>query len=209
MILVEPDIRGPFGRRLRVKELERFLEAAQRAVQLRGDVSVLLTGDTQIRRWNREYRGKNKPTDVLSFPAAALDGAGPGPLAGDLALSVETAARQAEEHGHRLAEEVRILVLHGLLHLAGYDHETDDGEMARKELRLRAKLNLSTGLIERAGENPQSATGKSARRKAATRKPGSAVAPRKAAPPARKSAAGKPKPATRKPAARATKSKLR
>jgi probable rRNA maturation factor len=207
MILVEPDIRGPFGRRLRVKELEQFLEAAQQAVQLRGDVSVLLTGDTQIRRWNREYRGKNKPTDVLSFPAVAFDGATPGPLAGDLAISVETAARQAEEHGHRLAEEVRILVLHGLLHLAGYDHETDNGEMARKELRLRAKLKLSIGLIERAGESP--ATKKSAPRKAAARKPVTAAASRKAAPAPRKPAAAKPKSATRKPAARASQSKLR
>jgi probable rRNA maturation factor len=148
MILVEPEIRAAFARRLRVTALRQFVEDAQAAVKLRGDVSVLLTGDRQIRRWNREFRGKNKATDVLSFPAIPMEGVASA-MAGDLAISVETADKQAKEQGHALAEELKVLVLHGLLHLAGYDHETDDGTMARVERRLRAKLGLKAGLTER------------------------------------------------------------
>ncbi len=118
-----------------------------------GSVSVLLTSDERIRELNREFRGKNVPTDVLSFPAVAWEfEAGNGhkaKSAGDLAISLETAARQAESLGHSLATEVKILILHGGLHLAGFDHETDDGEMARKEKRLRRQLGLPSGLIER------------------------------------------------------------
>jgi len=131
-----------------MKGLQQFVDEAQAAVKLRGDVSVLLTGDREIRRWNRDFRGKNQATDVLSFPAAPMDGA-PAAVAGDLAISVETADRQAKEQGHVLAEELKVLVLHGLLHLAGYDHETDDGTMARVERRLRTKLGLKAGLTER------------------------------------------------------------
>ena len=131
------------------RTLARFLREAQAAVQLRGKVSVLLTSDTGIRRLNRQFRGKDKATDVLSFPAG---GPAAGEIAGDLAISVPTARRQAAAHGHSLSTEIKILVLHGLLHLAGYDHETDDGAMARRELRLRARLGLPQGLIERAGE---------------------------------------------------------
>jgi len=125
--------------------LTRYLREAQAAVGLRGEVSVLLTTDDGIRGLNRRFRGKNKATDVLSFP---VEDSGHG-LAGDLAISVETAARQAAEQGHRLSVELRVLMLHGLLHLAGLDHETDDGAMARKERRLRARLGLPQGLIER------------------------------------------------------------
>jgi probable rRNA maturation factor len=124
--------------------LTRYLGEAQSAVGLKGEVCVLLTTDEGIRGLNRRFRKKNKATDVLSFPVEAGFG-----LAGDLAISVETAARQAEEQGHRLSVELRVLMLHGLLHLAGYDHEVDDGAMARKERRLRAKLRLPQGLIER------------------------------------------------------------
>ena len=124
--------------------LTRYLREAQAAVGLRGEVSVLLTTDDGIRGLNRRFRGKNRATDVLSFPVEAGFG-----LAGDLAISVETAARQAAEQGHRLSVELRVLMLHGLLHLAGLDHETDDGAMARRERRLRAKLGLPLGLIER------------------------------------------------------------
>lgn len=127
--------------------LRRFLNQARAAVRLRGDVSVLLTTDQEIRRLNRQFRGIDSPTDVLSFPPA-------GPcaqeIAGDLALSVETARRQAADHGHALACELKILILHGLLHLAGYDHEADEGRMARRERKLRAQLRLPIGLIERA-----------------------------------------------------------
>ncbi len=124
--------------------LARYLREAQTAVGLKGEVSVLLTTDAGIRGLNRRFRKMNKATDVLSFPAAPGFG-----VAGDLAISVETAARQAAEQGHRLSVELRVLMLHGLLHLAGMDHEIDDGKMARKERRLRAQLGLPMGLIER------------------------------------------------------------
>lgn len=145
MILIEPSIQSHFGRAIRRRALAAFLQEAAAAARLTGDVSVLLTGDAEIRRLNRRFRHKNKPTDVLSFPAPAGL-----PLAGDLAISVETAARQAQQAGHPLFTELRILLLHGLLHLAGYDHETDSGQMARREAGLRRRLGLSAGLIERA-----------------------------------------------------------
>jgi probable rRNA maturation factor len=125
--------------------LTRYLREAQSAVGLRGEVTVLLTTDKGIRGLNRRFRKKDKATDVLSFE---VDDASFG-VAGDLAISVETAARQAAEHGHRLGVELRVLMLHGLLHLSGHDHETDDGKMARLERRLRGKLRLPGGLIER------------------------------------------------------------
>lgn len=118
-------------------------------MRLRGQVTVLLTTDKAIRDLNRRFRGKNQTTDVLSFPASELV-RNQEKVAGDLAISVPTARRQAEEHGHALTCELEILILHGLLHLAGYDHETDSGQMRRLENRLRAKLGLLIGLIERA-----------------------------------------------------------
>lgn len=133
------------------RTLARFLRDAQSAVKLRGQVTVLLTTDTAIRRLNRQYRGKNKATDVLSFPAAEPEKT---KAAGDLAISLHTARKQADVLGHALAVEIKVLMLHGLLHLAGYDHERDDGEMARLEKRVRAKLRLPQGLIERAEKGP-------------------------------------------------------
>lgn len=137
-----------------VHTLARFLHDAQSAVKLRGQVTVLLTTDSAIRRLNRQFRGKNKATDVLSFPAYThvfKTGRDETPrIAGDIAISVHTARKQADALAHPLAVEIKILMLHGLLHLAGYDHETDEGEMARQEERLRAKLRLPLGLIERA-----------------------------------------------------------
>jgi len=132
---------------LSTRSLTLFLRKAQTAVRLRGQVSVLLTTDAAIRKLNRQFRGKNKATDVLSFPAESV---GPEKIAGDLAISVQTARKQATACGHPLASELKVLILHGLLHLAGYDHEIDDGEMARREIALRAKLGLPLGLIERA-----------------------------------------------------------
>jgi probable rRNA maturation factor len=149
MILIEPTIQAKYGRALRQRSLAAFLREASAAIGLRGDVSVLLTGDRQIRSLNREFRKKDQATDVLSFPAAPN---GHEPMAGDLAVSVETAARQAEEHGHPLATELQILVLHGLLHLDGYDHEADEGQMARKEAALRRRFGLRAGLIERSAQ---------------------------------------------------------
>jgi probable rRNA maturation factor len=147
MILIEPTIQTRFSRRLRLRTLSDFLESAAAAAKLRGEVSVLLAGDAHIRRLNRQFRRKDKPTDVLSFPAPEVPGK--FVIAGDLAISVETAARQAEELGHPLAMELQILILHGLLHLAGYDHEQDSGQMARREATLRRRLGLDHGLIER------------------------------------------------------------
>jgi probable rRNA maturation factor len=149
MILIEPAIEKEFGRAaLRKRAIGNFLALAVRAVELKGAVSVLLTGDEEIRRLNREFRHKNKATDVLSFPAAQVNGH--KEVAGDLAISVETAAREAQRRGHPLEIELKVLLLHGVLHLAGWDHETDSGEMSEKEEELRAELGLGEGLIARA-----------------------------------------------------------
>ena len=131
--------------------MTRYLRAAQTAVGLEGEVEVLLAGDATLKRLNRQYRGKNKATDVLSFPGSPELA---GSHAGDLAISLETAARQAEEHGHTLRDEVRVLLLHGLLHLGGMDHEADRGEMAAREAELRRTLRLPSGLIARAEPTP-------------------------------------------------------
>jgi probable rRNA maturation factor len=126
--------------------LDKFVARARRASGVRGAVSVLVTSNRELQELNRRFRRKNKPTDVLSFPAI------PGlaqKFAGDVAISAEIATQNADELGHTAAEEIRILVLHGMLHLAGYDHELDNGEMEREEARLRKSLGLPVGLIER------------------------------------------------------------
>jgi probable rRNA maturation factor len=125
-------------------QIETFLRAAQRMVGIRGEVNVLITSDDKMRRLNRDFRGKDKATDVLSFPAAQN-----GKLAGDIAISRDIARENAKALGHSLTTEVKILLLHGLLHLAGHDHESDNGEMASLEQTLRAKLKLPQSLIER------------------------------------------------------------
>jgi probable rRNA maturation factor len=132
---------------LSTSALTRFLNRARLAIDLRGEVDILLANDQTLRQLNKTFRGKNKPTDVLSFPAPS---AFAKKHAGDLAISLDTAARQAHTHGHTLSDEIKILILHGLLHLAGEDHETDNGEMASREATLRAELHLPTTLIERA-----------------------------------------------------------
>jgi len=149
-----------------VRVLARFLTQAQAAVRLGGRISVLLTTDKAIRRLNRRFREIDKATDVLSFPA---DAAFPGQekVAGDLAISVPTARRQCAACGHSLGVELKVLILHGLLHLAGYDHETDSGQMARRERALRAKLGLPQGLIERVHSNAPVNTRRKASAKAA------------------------------------------
>lgn len=154
MIVIQPSIREHFGRSAFTKRgLEKFLADAAHSAGLKGAVSALLADDKEIRRLNREFRGKDKATDVLSFPAG--DGIGRVRLAGDLAISVETAAREADLRGHALDLELRVLLLHGILHLAGYDHETDSGEMARRENLLRKRLGLAQGLIARAASKPR------------------------------------------------------
>lgn len=139
--------------------LARFLNRARAAVALAGEVEVLLTSDAELKRLNRQFRNKNKATDVLSFPAPAEIAA---QHAGDLAISLETAARQAAEHGHSLRDEVRILLLHGLLHLAGEDHEQDSGEMAAREAALRTTLRLPNSLIARVENAAAKTRGKKA-----------------------------------------------
>jgi probable rRNA maturation factor len=100
--------------------------------------TIAFVSDKKMRELNRQFRGVDKATDVLSFPAA-----GPDSLElGDIAISVDTAAVQAKENGLKLESEIAQLILHGLLHLSGYDHETDNGEMNRLELRLRRKLAI-------------------------------------------------------------------
>jgi probable rRNA maturation factor len=132
------------------RTLAQFLKRAQAAVRLRGQVTVLLTSDATMRDLNRRFRGKDQPTDVLSFPVENLiQNQKKSQEKGDVAISVETANRQSVEQGHSLGAELKVLMLHGLLHLAGHDHETDAGEMRRREQSLRARLGLPAGLIER------------------------------------------------------------
>jgi probable rRNA maturation factor len=102
-----------------------------------------VTDDEELRQWNAVYRGKDEPTDVLSFPAAG------GSYLGDLAISADRARAQAAALGHPPQTEMAILLLHGLLHLLGYDHESDRGQMRRLETRWRKRLGLPVGLIER------------------------------------------------------------
>ena len=131
---------------LNERSLERFVARAKRAAGLRGAVTVLVTTSTELRSLNHRFRGKDKPTDVLSFPAEMMSR---GRFAGDVAISADIAAKNARRLGHTPAEEIKVLTLHGLLHLAGYDHEADDGTMARREGRLREQLGLPVALIER------------------------------------------------------------
>jgi probable rRNA maturation factor len=130
--------------------LDRFVLRARKVVGLRGRVNVLVTSSAAVRSLNRQFRGKNKATDVLSFPSAPGSESGKaGKLAGDVAISADIALQNAVRLGHAVSEEIKILVLHGILHLAGFDHESDNGEMARKEATLRRALGLPAGLIER------------------------------------------------------------
>ena len=117
------------------RRLRRVLEGAARALSIEGEVSLVLTGDRAVRALNARYRGKDRPTDVLSFPG----GGAPAEL-GDIVISVDTAARNARTHRRTLGRELDVLALHGFLHVLGYDHETDDGTMDRLERRLRRRL---------------------------------------------------------------------
>jgi probable rRNA maturation factor len=130
--------------------LARFANKAQRAAGLSGEVNILLTGDSEIQRLNLQFRRKDKPTDVLSFPAVSSPlPTKATPAGGDIAISLQTARVQASGIGHDLLTEVKVLILHGMLHLAGHDHECDRGQMRKLEQKLRAELKLPSGLIER------------------------------------------------------------
>ena len=130
---------------VRRRPIERFARLLQSGVAKGRAFDCLVTSDAELRRLNRVFRGKDAATDVLSFPAGP---AGIGHL-GDVAVSVGRARAQAREFGHSLEQEIQILMLHGVLHLLGMDHETDEGKMARAEKRWRARLGLPNGLIER------------------------------------------------------------
>lgn len=177
MITIDPPSSPLAPAALNRSALSRFLKRACSVVDLQGEVHVLLTSDAELKRLNRTFRGKNKPTDILSFPAAN-NGHAQTAVAGDLAISLETAARQAADHGHTLGDEVRILLLHGALHLAGYDHEIDSGEMAEREAELRRELRLPPGLIARSDSGnlpqtsiPQAPARKPVRKRAARKTP--------------------------------------
>jgi probable rRNA maturation factor len=152
--------------RLDLPQLEQFAEILRDRVAKRRAFHCLITGDAELRRLNRQFLGNDHATDVLSFPADAGSwhrlsaGENSKKVArsastlsshlGDLAISLPRARAQAREHGHDLEAEVRILMLHGVLHLLGMDHETDSGEMARAEKKWRKAFGLPGGLIERA-----------------------------------------------------------
>jgi probable rRNA maturation factor len=134
------------GSRDRAPGLGKWLTSIAPA-RARGRVTIAVVPDPRVRQLNKRYRRKDAPTDVLSFPSGE-----PGDL-GDIVIAAGVARRQARLAGHTLQTELRILALHGLLHLLGYDHENDDGRMARLEVRLRRQGGLREGLIERAIPN--------------------------------------------------------
>jgi probable rRNA maturation factor len=126
------------SRRVRRTPLRDFLSALVKRLAAGRGITCLITTDAELKRLNRQFRRKNYATDVLSFPPD------------EIAISLDRAAAQAKQLGHSLDEELRILMLHGVLHLCGMDHETDSGEMRRTETRWRKKFDLPSGLIERA-----------------------------------------------------------
>jgi probable rRNA maturation factor len=162
--------------RVSISGLEKFLAAARKRLRLAPrSLTVALVTDAQIKRWNRAYRGKNRPTDVLSFaadvsqaepaatrknrqprpargrrttrlylsaPGAASTSASVSVYIGDIAIAPAVARRNAHRFGRAFDHEMRILILHGILHLLGYNHETDTGQMDRRENRLRRDLGL-------------------------------------------------------------------
>lgn len=127
---------------IRVPGLAAWLAGVAPA-RARGVVTVAIVPDGRVRLLNRQYRRKDAATDVLSFPAGERE------YLGDIVIAAGVARRQARDAGHSLQTELRVLALHGLLHLLGYDHELDDGRMARVEARLRKQGGLREGLIER------------------------------------------------------------
>jgi probable rRNA maturation factor len=131
------------GAGIRPRALALFATRARQAVGLRGEINVRVTSSKEMRKLNLRFRQKNKATDVLSFPSDLRE------VSGDIAVSADIAAVNAAQLGHSSEAELKILILHGLLHLAGYNHETDDGEMQRREAELRRRFKLPVGLIER------------------------------------------------------------
>jgi probable rRNA maturation factor len=138
------------GRSLRAPGLAAWLRRVAPA-RANGAVNVALVSDARVRTLNRTYRRTDRATDVLSFPANPESRVpNPGRFLGDIVIARGVARRQAREAGHAERTELKILALHGLLHLLGYDHERDEGRMSRFEHRLRRRGGLREGLIERA-----------------------------------------------------------
>ena len=152
---------------VRARALSLFAARAQRTLGLGGEVNVRITSNRELQKLNRRFRRKDKPTDVLSFPSAMPK------LAGDIAISADIAAANAADIGHSTEIELKILILHGLLHLAGHDHETDDGDMQARETKLWQQLGLPTGLIERTNSTVRQRDGKPSKRSAARKRQGS------------------------------------
>jgi probable rRNA maturation factor len=131
--------------RVALPPLEKFARQLRREVRLNGrEVSICLVSDAEMARLNKTFRGKRGPTDVLSFPENAKGALRRGSLKslGEIAIAPMVARRNAQRFGRTLPEELRILILHGVLHLMGYDHETDSGQMERRERLLRRRLDL-------------------------------------------------------------------
>lgn len=122
-------------RRVDAARLRRVLTGAAAGLGVEGEVALVLGGDRLLHRLNRQYRKKDKPTDVLSFPGDGAEGS-----LGDIVISLDTAAKNARSLGRTLPQELDVLALHGFLHVLGHDHETDDGTMDRIERRLRKRL---------------------------------------------------------------------
>ena len=137
------------GRPVPAGGLARWLTRVAPA-RARGAVGVALVSDARVRALNREYRGHDYPTDVLSFPASQASFSATSPYLGDIVIARGVARRQAHAVGHDEPTELRVLALHGLLHLLGYDHARDRETMARVERRLRRKGGLAEGLLDRA-----------------------------------------------------------
>lgn len=139
-----PVVFGPFRRRIARRRIRAIAARLSREVAQGAGFACLIAGDSELRRLNRTFRGKNYAADVLSFPSAAP------PSLGDIAISVDRAAEQARNFGHSVEDEIGVLMLHGLLHLMGMNHETSGGRMPRAERRWRKLMGLPEGLIERA-----------------------------------------------------------
>jgi len=145
--LTNVEVTGPAIARFSRREIAEFVRRILIALRVDDDiheVSIAIVDDEAMRNLNRQFRKKNKTTDVLTFPADESD-ADPnakGRPLGDIVISIDQARRQATEQKHSLATEVRYLVLHGILHALGYDHETDSGEMNTLEIGVRAKVGL-------------------------------------------------------------------
>src|SRR5262249_15325299 len=135
------------------RPLQEFLRRTQRELKIaNAEITIAFVSDAEMAGWNENYRKKKGPTDVLSFPATAGAGrklaaranlAKKAEILGDIAIAPETAKRYAKKNGRTLSSEIRVLMLHGVLHLMGYDHESDQGQMNRIERKLRRRLGIA------------------------------------------------------------------